>query len=373
LLGVGCSAASADDDAAGVGAGAGAAGGATSGTGGEGPILVGGSAGGSSGPIARDDCGGDIYSGESGPLDMFIMLDRSGSMIGIPLPFPIPGLPLNLGQDVWTPITSSLVSFVNSPAAAGISAGVQFFPLPKDAVDEGATCDVGLYSQAAAPIAPLPGNAGAIQAAIAGAAPPSGGTPTVPAMEGAMAHAIDHAGRTPGHKVIVVLATDGEPNDCASSIPGVAQIAVRGLAGSPRIETYVIGIGNVAGLNEIAVAGGSGQAIVISADPAVASQQFLDAMIAIRGQAIPCDFSVPPAGLDTPELVNIEVTDGGGATRLVPFVSSGDRCDPGGGGWYYDDSTGTRRILACPVTCQQIGGNLQAKVRVVVGCPQLVQ
>jgi hypothetical protein len=186
-----------------------------------------------------------------------------------------------------------------------------------------------------------------------------------------MAHAQWWAQQNPSHKVIIVLATDGEPNDCSSDVAAVSAIAASGLSGSPRIETYVIGIGNIAGLNQIAAAGGTGQALIVDADPNVASQQFLDAMNAIRGRAVPCDYSMPPQGVSTPQLVNIEFSAPGVATQSVPNVTSQAGC--GNGGWFYDDPSNPNRIVTCPETCNVISTTPGATVGVIVGCPTIIE
>lgn len=301
----------------------------------------------------QNTCGGNTYRGEARELDMYIMLDRSSSMIGIMGP-----------ADVWAPITSAISSFLRLPEAAGISVGIQFFGINFD------SCDPEVYRVPAATIAPLPGNAQAIDDAMLLNVPLLGVTPTLPAVTGAVLHARDHALANPGKKVIVVLATDGIPNGCGSDIANVAAAAADGLNGSPSIETYVVGIGDVAGLNQIAMAGGSGTAFQVDHDPAVAAAQFLDVMNTIRGQALPCDYAIPAEAGADPTKVNLDYTPPGGmAPMRVGYATSADECGSDLG-WYYDNPTSPTRAIACPATCETLKQSTGAQVQVVVGCEQ---
>lgn len=319
-------------------------------------------------PPEAEPCASDDRVGQQIPLDMLIMMDRSGSMIGLP----------DNGPNVWIPISEALDTFVSHPGAEGLGVGIQFFPPAA-----GDFCDVGNYSVAAAPIATLPGNASVIQQAIANSPPVAGqqgapqggqggrgGTPTLPALQGAVEHARNWGVQT-GHKVVVVLATDGEPNVCNSTIPAVADAASLGLSETPPTETYVIGIGNIAGLNEIALAGGTDHALIVAADPAVASQQFLDAMDAIRGTAqIPCELQIPeaPAGqvLDYSK-VRVAFATSGSSSEI--FAVDGEaQCDPNLGGWYYDEPANPSRVVLCPATCDVIETQKEAELNIGIGC-----
>ena len=53
----------------------------------------------------------------------------------------------------------------------------------------------------------------------------------MPALQGAIQFAQGWAKQNPSHKTIVVLATDGEPNVCQSTIQAVTQTAAAGVAG----------------------------------------------------------------------------------------------------------------------------------------------
>lgn len=84
---------------------------------------------GSSGAPGKSDGGGDSGLGACGaqtqtakqvPLDILIMLDASGSMMGA----------TGTGSTKWASVKSALTSFITDPQSAGIGVGLQVFPIP---------------------------------------------------------------------------------------------------------------------------------------------------------------------------------------------------------------------------------------------------
>lgn len=109
----------------------------------------------------------------------------------------------------WKAITEALNTFVGLPENAGTGVGMDFFP----DLMMGSTnplCNVTDYNVPVVPIAMLPGVAPAISMAIAWQMP-SGGTPTTPALTGALEYATGYAATHPERALAVVFATDGEP------------------------------------------------------------------------------------------------------------------------------------------------------------------
>lgn len=296
--------------------------------------------GGLDGGTGGNDCGGMLVQGERLPIGVYIMFDDSGSM-----------------ATFWRRVVEGTRIFLNDPDSAGMWVGIQFF-----GPEEPAGCDVNRYSTPAVDLAPLPGNAAAVGSAFPEI--PINETPTEPALEGAIVHARDFATQQQMNTV-VLLVTDGEPQACNSTLQGVTQIAADGLAGSPSIRTFVVGLSfSLDNLDAIATAGGTGDAILV--DPfdqgAVA-----DALNAVRGTVVPCDYEVPPEALVDLSLVNVEFTPPNGSTETVP--QSDETC-PEGMGWYYDDPVSPTRIITCPDTCTALrqGGS----VNVRVGCPTVM-
>ena len=90
------------------------------------------------------------------------------------------------------------------------------------------------------------------------------------------------------------------------------------------IQTFVIGVGNsLTSLNQVAQAGGSGQAYIVDAGGNV-QQQFAEALQKIHGAALPCDFHVPADGTSDPSNVNITFTSNSNPTpQYVPRSADG--------------------------------------------------
>jgi hypothetical protein len=66
-------------------------------------------------------CAQDISSATLAPLDIYIMLDVSGSMLDLTA--------TNVSK--WDAVKSALETFLKDDASAGIGVGLQYFPLPK--------------------------------------------------------------------------------------------------------------------------------------------------------------------------------------------------------------------------------------------------
>lgn len=297
-------------------------------------------------------------------VNLVLMVDKSGSM-GDPLEGGDPALK-------WAPVTSGMKSFFRDAASAGYAASLQFFPA---AGNLSQTC-AAPYDAPLVPLTPLSGSAPLV--AALDAAKPQGGTPTLPALRGA----IDFAKRTraahPDEKSAVVLVTDGEPGlmvngsmqpGCSDNdVPHVAAAAAA--AAKESIPTYVIGVGPaLSKLDAIAQAGGTGKAFMISvADPTKTTDELTRALDAIRGaEKVSCDFALPapPPGqrLD-PKRVNVAVTEGTGA--VTPLVYSRD-CAVANG-WRYDDASAPTRVELCASTCSSVQSDAKAKLAVAFGC-----
>jgi hypothetical protein len=258
------------------------------------------------------------------------------------------------------------------------------------------------YSTPAVGVAALPGIAPMVIASL-GTHHPGGNTPTQPALQGAIDGARAYAVAHPGHTVVVVLATDGQPDETANAMgqcmapttlaqaqaiaPQVANVArngVMGPPGTPSIKTFGIGVftpndvtGGTAALNQIASAGGTNQPFIIATATAKGNleQDFTAALNSIRGSSLPCNYQlpVPSTGKADFNKVNVQYTSGSGTVTTEPYVEFAASCDPKYGGWYYDQDPaegGTPMAIdTCPATCATLKGDPNGgRVDIVLGC-----
>jgi hypothetical protein len=407
---------------------------AVSGNGGTGKGGSGASSSGAGGTAgSTETCAEPTQNAELVPLDMLIMMDSSGSM---------DDKAAGSNDSKWTLITNALSQFMNAQKSTDIGVGIQYFPLkdntnpkacpggvgcgseatciadvgnlvwchdkctentvdPKCGKSEcikvpssqdpayctNVTCDVAAYSNAEVPIAALPGAAADVIDSMQNHRP-EGGTPTVPALQGAIAYASQWATNTTTRKTVVVFATDGLPTLCpfgneVGAIEQAKAAAENALAADPSIKTFVIGImtsdtdagGNgKQNLDAIAIAGGRPEGAFMVEPNADVGTQFAKALENIRG-SISCEIKVPPAPDGGPALdyakVNVIYVPGTGDPVTFGYADDESKCDPDQGGWYYDvnpaNDTPTR-ILLCPASCSQVQNDSAGRVDIQIGC-----
>jgi hypothetical protein len=205
-------------------------------------------------------------------------------------------------------------------------------------------------------------------------APEHQGTPTRPALEGVFAYLRDWLVKHPERDAVALLATDGEPSgDCDSNeIEDVSRVMSDAAAGMPALKTYVIGIGDEEDLEELAVAGGTGQgAFAVDGTGGMTEKQLLETLNKIRGESFRCDFDIPAGKYSDPNLTNVETLTGTRPrSRLVKVPKPEDCARATQGGWYHDDAT--KRIQLCPEVCRVIRMEPSVKVNIVVGCAAIL-
>ncbi|HXJ21059.1 MAG TPA: hypothetical protein VMT03_12575 [Polyangia bacterium] len=410
-------------------------------------------------PVGDMACATFSDQAQQVPLDLYIMMDSSGSMAQ-------PTGANGTGQTKWDAIQSALQSFLQDPQSTGLGVGIQYFPQVLTTVPDtcqsdtdcgnngpciliqtcskptngmitecdtntdctstnqgtcvplgacgppnnqaacappgpGVTCsngypcnqlggycnardkcDLPSYTTPAVEVAPLPGVATAIIGSFSQHMP-DGLTPTSAALSGAINHAKALATANPTHKVAVLLATDGEPDECTpSDVAGVAGIAKTGLSGTPSILTYVIGVFAASdasnaqmNLNTIASAGGTNQAFIINTSGNVATA-FISALNSVRSQGLACQYMVPQPAGDGSQLdyfsVNVQFTPSSGQPVTIGNVKNSASCSSTQGGWYYDvdPSTGAtpKTISICPTTCNALKADPSGQVDILLGC-----
>jgi len=251
----------------------------------------------------------------------------------------------------------------------GVSVGIQYFAL------NGLSCTDTDYATPEVEIAPLPGVASKITASLAAHAP-STVTPTLAAEEGAIEHAQAWAKMHPDDAVIVLLATDGDPDSCnllPDPVTPVANAAMAGFMGTPKIATFVIGVGSdLANLNQIAAAGGTTSAFIVDTSMNVQTQ-FLAALNSVRGTALGCQYKIPaPTSGSTIDFskVNVQFTNNGKQT-IFPQVSDKSKCPSSGNAWYYDNNTTPTQIILCTTSCGAV--SVGGEIDVLTGCQTITK
>lgn len=285
-------------------------------------------------------------------LDIIVLLDRSGSMFG----------------PNWNGATVALKQFVQDPASDGTRVGILYFPI--DAPPDGLICNSLHYQDLTVPLGPLPQNAVNLVKSIDSQLPTGGSTPMYGALEGTLWTATQEQIAQPNHKVVVVFASDGDPNSCAGQQNSIAVIAnlIQTTFETSHIETYVIGIAgaSIVNLNQLAAAGGTGKAYDVTGN----IDQFSLKMAEIRATALACEYIIPPPPANEPfelDKVVVKYVAGDGTPTEIPKADGEIDCGalPG---WYFDDPMQPKKIKLCPASCELAHVDKQGRVDVFFGC-----
>lgn len=223
----------------------------TSGTSG-GSSSFGGSSGASGASGGTSGTSGASGGSCNAPVDMYIMLDRSGSM----------GNDCNIGgttNSKWCHAVNALSGYFNSSSAKDQAAALQLFPVEghTDALcTTGATYDTPVIPDVATEFTALPTNA--FDSLLNSTKPDTGGggsgTPTEGAIRGLDKYTEAH--RRPGRVTIGILITDGDPNGCDEDLGHLSNLLQAHFTAS-TLRTYVIGMQGATfnNLEKIAVGG----------------------------------------------------------------------------------------------------------------------
>jgi hypothetical protein len=409
ITAVGCSSESGSDDSLLGGTSKGGTGGTASTTGGGSGAGTGTSGGGTGITVGTSGAGGGGTSGgfekcagmvskaSLTPVNMFIQFDRSTSMLqggdgGIAM-MPTPaGTP-----NKWDQAAAALNAFFKDPKSEGLKIALRFFPDDKPAPGcGGPACDTDACAQPLVPLGSLLADSsptdvqeGLLLQAIVDSAPMAlggtgmagmgagaggPGTPIFPALQGALKWATANRMITPGEKSVVVLVTDGTPTSCDQDINHIAQLAADALAVS-MVQTYAIGIEGASNdqLNTIARAGGTDHAF-FAGNGATTQEDLLNALNAIRGTALACQFKVPVSSTGTfdPNKINIQYTNSSGMVTKLAKTADSNACGTGDG-WYYDNPAQPTSISLCAGTCTKLQADSAAQLDVEVGCSTMIR
>lgn len=317
---------------------------------------------GNGGATLGPSCANATFSAELRPLTLYVLLDQSGSM--------------KEDGDRWTPVTSAIRAFVNAAESEGVRVALQYFALGET---DSAKCQADTYALPEVNVQ-LPAGIAELEASIQAHDFPESecctndnvhsGTPTRPAVEGATRWLGQWLSANPEQVGALLLATDGNPSDiCADNrVEDVATALSE--AASRGVSTYVIGIAHEENLQELAEAGGTGAPpFIIDGSGARTELEFLNALQAIRGSALACDYDIPEGPASNHDLVNIQYSSGASNEPITLLRMSGaEACDSAVAGWYYIETGNELRLQLCPQTCREVSTSAGGRVEIVVGC-----
>ncbi len=240
-------------------------------------------------------CGGVCQNGSCVTCqvaNLYLFADTSGSMAD----------PDGTGSTKLVAMRTGINNFISNAGSANMGVGIGYHPTMSatglctltmtacntnadctmifETCDRTPSCVQADYQVPSVGIALLPGNQTAITSSLA-ARTATGGSMPPPGYRGALQYAKNYAIANSTQKAAVVLLTDGLPNVCNTNndVPDdLLPIAQQFASGTPRIITFVVGIGDgiaphptQAQLNQVASAGGTGTAWLTNSAAGVTS------------------------------------------------------------------------------------------------------
>lgn len=311
------------------------------------------------------------------PADMVILMDRSISnsyAVGSNT-----ATPATNGQLTrWDVLTAGMEAL--STAAGDIGASLTFFSL-NGSTNSATECNPKDYEVPVVPFATLAEN-GAEMVAKMKALSPSGLTPTVPALQGALTYAMKLRAADQSREKVVVMISDGYPTICdARTAPDVTAVIKEAMAAPIPIRTFVVGIGSPASMSmaklnlmTYAVAGGTKTPILLdeTAGADGVRAQLENALRNISEQPLACEYKLTPAEgtIIDPERITVTFQPAVGQFQEIPRVAGATGCDKStNGGWYFDNPVNPTKVTMCPCTCSAFGAGT---VNLVYNCKPLL-
>ena len=328
----------------------------------------------------EDACAAKIQGSHITQVNLVFIYDKSGSM-GDDTKTDAEGYPRWQNMDLrWNPAKEAMETFFQNPGAPEIYASIKFFPANGD---YDATCSVSKYQRPDVQLTAL-SKPDALISALERTTP-GGGTPTLPALMGAIEYANTLMTENPGSKSIIIMVTDGEPvvvdstgaertDNCPEgnentidSIAAVAQAAYNRPA-DESIPTYVIGIGEALdNLGAIASAGGTELILIEGSSGEETKARLLEALQGIQVESIDCDMSVPvPEADETIDFAKVNFSFVHSDGTVEP-LGRNDACSSAGG-WRYDNPTAPTKIMLCESTCTAVQNDVKGHLEVELGC-----
>ena len=307
-------------------------------------------------PSADANCGNTTIETTRQPVDVLLVLDRSGSMN------------YSIAEDCYcssgtTPAgtvcsdTTNCTTRWNSikPAVTTtlsttkyVNWGLKFFPTP------GTTGNCGVNATMEVPVSASA--ASEVESQVNNNATFSSSTPTAAAINAATAYLKT---LTDTNKKFILVATDGEPNcgptSSTNPAPNVNTVDVTGAtkaasdANTAGFPVYVVGIGpSLSNLTSIAQAGGTSDFYPVSSP-----QQLADALSAISKVVGSCTFQSKKAPDDP--------------NNVAVYVNKQQIARDASEGWEYGAST--QELVLHGSYCDHITAGDDTSVQILFGCP----
>lgn len=311
------------------------------------------------------------------PIDMFVILDHTGSMA--------PDCPLgSTGTSLWCRATNALSTYFKSPSSKDNAAALQFFNLNSQC--DGSGHGVSAVPGGATGYVTLPSTA--FDTALDNDSPAGGfGTRTEAAIRGLTTFTSNAQNRRAGRTTIGIIVTDGDPTDCDTNPTHLSNLLQAHFAAT-GVRTFLVGMTGAddATLEAIAAGGnapphptntsGLTGTCGSSASPCRHwnvgngnGNVLVEALKAIQASAVGCTLQMPKldAGTIDPGQVKVEYsTQGTMPAQELTRVTGAAACVSSG--FYYDDNTNPTTVNLCPQICSTVQADPSAKINVLFGC-----
>jgi hypothetical protein len=308
-------------------------------------------------PTSQQACATGLVESAIAPVHLVISQDISGSMCQLPSePVSLVGASCARPGTKWELTQTALNTFFTSAASANTFVSV----IPWSGLSCG-TFETPLNATEVA----LPDAAGKLRTALKTVAP-SSATPTSSAIDGAVAYAKRlQASLTDGGKVVIALATDGEPTACGDYIGALASA---GAARSSGFGPYIIGVGSeIPKLDALAAAAGTNSSKAFLVQGSNMASELNATLTTIKENAIRCEVKIPkaPDG-QTADYAKLNVVTGDGMNeKTVPYSQDCSNAD----GWRYTpNASAPVNVELCSTRCDSIKKGAKASIKMVLGC-----
>lgn len=333
------------------------------------------------GSIDRDGaCAVDPVPALPAALDMYLMLDRSGTM----------GTDCDVGSSrtsPWCYSINALAGFFAAPTSNGIGVALGFTPhgsctwtnaaLTEQNCCTFGDCCAGLDDKAPDVIADLPGGLSKLIGELNVQIPNGTTSPLEAALRGLNLYM--EVSKRSDRQMVGIVMTDGNPNGCSKDLGTLSSLLSAHRAKTGQL-TFVIGMtgANYVALETLAVAGGASphnnHCVAGGTTPCHYydvgdgnPSAFIDALQQIQRSTVGCHFTMPTtdAGVVDPDTLAVEWST---PTDTIPTrltrLAAVDDC---GDGWYADP-TNPGQFALCPTTCAVVQGKVQVQIDILAGC-----